>query len=270
MLPTPYVVQQMGYRPGFVALTFDDGPDADWTPRILDILKQKSVPGTFFVVGANALSQPSLLNRIVAEGHELGNHSYTHPNMALISDRAVQLELNATERLVEAYTGHGMRLFRAPFFGDAEPTTADELGPALAAQQRGYLNVGLHVDTEDWQRPGVETIIDNARARSARRQCRPVAATSSCSTTAAATVPRPWPRCPSSSILLKARGYRFVRRLGSRRSHARAGDAEDRGKRPARRPCRCRHLPRAGGVGGIPLLHLLRRDHRLASCARSR
>ncbi|MDB5691004.1 MAG: polysaccharide deacetylase, partial [Alphaproteobacteria bacterium] len=162
VLPTPYVVRRTGFRPGLVALTFDDGPDADWTPKILDILKQKNVPATFFVVGENALSHPRLLNRIVAEGHELGNHSYTHPNMALLSERGVSLELNATERLVEAYTGRGMRLFRAPFFGDAEPTTADELGPALAAQQRGYLNVGLHVDTEDWQRPGVKAIVDNA------------------------------------------------------------------------------------------------------------
>jgi cellulose synthase/poly-beta-1,6-N-acetylglucosamine synthase-like glycosyltransferase/peptidoglycan/xylan/chitin deacetylase (PgdA/CDA1 family)/spore germination protein YaaH len=162
VLPTPYVVRRTGNRPGLVALTFDDGPDADWTPKILDILKQKGVPATFFVVGENALSHPSLLNRIVAEGHELGNHSYTHPNMALMSPRGVDLELNATERLVEAYTGRGMRLFRAPFFGDAEPTTADELGPVLAGQQRGYLNVGLHVDTEDWQRPGVPAIVNNA------------------------------------------------------------------------------------------------------------
>jgi cellulose synthase/poly-beta-1,6-N-acetylglucosamine synthase-like glycosyltransferase/peptidoglycan/xylan/chitin deacetylase (PgdA/CDA1 family)/spore germination protein YaaH len=162
VLPTPYVVRRTGFRPGLVALTFDDGPDPEWTPKILDILKQKGVPATFFVVGENALSHPGLLNRIVADGHELGNHSYTHPNMSQLSPRAVQLELNATERLVEAYTGRGMRLFRAPFFGDAEPTTADELGPALAAQQRGYLNVGLHVDTEDWQRPGVQAIVDNA------------------------------------------------------------------------------------------------------------
>jgi cellulose synthase/poly-beta-1,6-N-acetylglucosamine synthase-like glycosyltransferase/peptidoglycan/xylan/chitin deacetylase (PgdA/CDA1 family)/spore germination protein YaaH len=161
-LPTPYVVRRTGFRPGLVALTFDDGPDSDWTPKILDVLKRKGVPATFFVVGENALSHPQLLNRIVAEGHELGNHSYTHPNIATLSPRGVSLELNATERLVEAYTGRGMRLFRAPYFGDAEPTTADELGPALAAQQRGYLNVGLHVDTEDWQRPGAQAIVDNA------------------------------------------------------------------------------------------------------------
>jgi cellulose synthase/poly-beta-1,6-N-acetylglucosamine synthase-like glycosyltransferase/peptidoglycan/xylan/chitin deacetylase (PgdA/CDA1 family)/spore germination protein YaaH len=161
ILPTPFLVRQTGFHPGLVALTFDDGPDPDWTPQILDILKREKVPATFFVIGENALRHPALLNRIVDEGNELGNHSYTHPNLAQISDNSVRLELNATERLVEAYTGRGMRLFRAPYFGDAEPTTPDELGPALAAQESGYLNVGLHVDTEDWQRPGVDAIVDN-------------------------------------------------------------------------------------------------------------
>jgi len=161
-LPSPYVVRRTGFRPGLVSLTFDDGPDPDWTPRILDVLREKHVPATFFVVGENALAHPRLLNRIVDEGHELGNHSYTHPNFATLSDGEARLEMNATERLVEAYTGRGMRLFRAPYFGDAEPTTGDELQPALVAQQSGYLNVGLHVDTEDWQQPGVDAIVANA------------------------------------------------------------------------------------------------------------
>lgn len=161
-LPSPYLVRRTGYHPGNVALTFDDGPDPAWTPAILDILHAEHVPATFFVVGENALGHPGLLGRIVDEGHELGNHSYTHPNFATLSDEEARLELNATERLVEAYTGRGMRLFRAPYFGDAEPTTTDELGPALVAQQNGYLNVGLHVDTEDWQQPGVDAIVANA------------------------------------------------------------------------------------------------------------
>ena len=163
-LPTPFVVRRGGNRPGMVALTFDDGPDPTWTPRILDILEAKKAPATFFVVGENAITQPALLNRIVAGGSELGNHSYTHPNMAEVSDTGIRLELNATQRLVEAYTGHSMRLFRAPYFGDAEPTTTDELNPALIAQQRGYLNVGLHVDPGDWQRPGVQAIVDRTLA----------------------------------------------------------------------------------------------------------
>jgi cellulose synthase/poly-beta-1,6-N-acetylglucosamine synthase-like glycosyltransferase/peptidoglycan/xylan/chitin deacetylase (PgdA/CDA1 family) len=158
-LPTPFVVRRGGDRPGMIALTFDDGPDPTWTPKILDVLEAKHAPATFFVIGENALSNPGLLNRIVAGGSELGNHSYTHPNMAQVSATGIRLELNTTQRLVEAYTGRSLRLFRAPYFGDAEPTTTDELQPALIAQERGYLNVGLHVDPDDWQRPGVQKII---------------------------------------------------------------------------------------------------------------
>ncbi len=158
--PTPFLVRRTGYHPGLVALTFDDGPDSYWTPRILDVLKAKNVPATFFVIGENAMAHPLLLNRIIAEGSEIGNHSFTHPNMALVSDLGSKIELNATKRLVEAYTGRSMRLFRAPYFGDAEPTTANELGPALIAQNDGYTNIGLHVDPGDWKRPGVAAIVD--------------------------------------------------------------------------------------------------------------
>ena len=164
-LPTPFVVRRGGNRAGMVALTFDDGPDPSWTPKILDVLEGKHAPATFFVIGENALSNPGLLNRIVAGGSELGNHSYTHPNMAQVSDTGIRLELNTTQRLVEAYTGRSLRLFRAPYFGDAEPTTSDELQPAWIAQQRGYLNVGLHVDPDDWQRPGVQKIVDATLAK---------------------------------------------------------------------------------------------------------
>ncbi|WP_445191666.1 glycosyltransferase [Sphingomonas sp. Tas61C01] len=159
-LPTPYVVQRTGgANPKMLALTFDDGPDGTWTPRILAELKAAQVPGTFFVIGENALAHPRLLNEIIAGGNELGNHSYTHPNMARLGPRSTSLELNATQRLVQAYTGRSMTLFRAPYFGDAEPTTIDELEPALHAQQLGYTVVGLHVDPNDWQRPGTDAIV---------------------------------------------------------------------------------------------------------------
>ncbi|PZO89516.1 MAG: polysaccharide deacetylase [Sphingomonas sanxanigenens] len=161
-LPTPYVVRRTGYIPGKIALTFDDGPDGEWTPKILDILKQKGVPGTFFLIGENAMAHPALINRIIDQGSEIGSHSYTHPNLALESARGTRIELNATQRLIQAYTGRSVRLFRAPYFGDAEPTTADELVPAWLAQQAGYVNVGLHVDSEDWQRPGTDAIVNNA------------------------------------------------------------------------------------------------------------
>lgn len=160
-LPTPYVVRRTGFRPGWIALTFDDGPDPKWTPKVLSILKAEHVPATFFVVGEKALGHPFLLKSMLAQGHELGNHTYTHPNMATIPAEWARVELNSTQRVVEAYTGRALRWVRAPYFGDAEPTTENELGPALLAQRMGYTSVGLHVDSEDWQRPGTQAIIDN-------------------------------------------------------------------------------------------------------------
>lgn len=164
-LPTPYVVQRTGYRPKTIALSFDDGPDPTWTPRILNILRAKHVPGTFFLIGENAVEHPVLVRRIVDWGNEIGSHTFTHPNLAGVSARGTRLELNATQRVLEAYTGRSVRLFRAPYFGDAEPTTADELIPALVAQRAGYTNVGLHVDPNDWQRPGVDAIVRSTVAQ---------------------------------------------------------------------------------------------------------
>ena len=164
-VPRPYTITRTGYHPKEIALTFDDGPDSRWTPKILDILKQKNVPATFFVVGENALTERGLLQRMMHEGHEVGSHTYTHPNLAIVDNTRVLFELNATQRLFQAFTGRTLKLFRAPFFGDAEPTTADEIIPVWSAQNRGYVSVGLHVDSEDWQRPGVPAIINNVMSR---------------------------------------------------------------------------------------------------------
>ncbi|MCP3733896.1 glycosyltransferase [Sphingomonas sp. RP10(2022)] len=164
-LPSPYEVDRTGYRRKQIALTFDDGPDPTWTPQVLDVLKQRHVPATFFIIGENALTQRPLLQRMILEGHEVGSHTYTHPNLATASPGQVMFELNANQRLFQAFTGRSLRLFRAPYFGDAEPTTADEILPALQAQQRGYISVGLHVDPGDWKRPGVQQIIDATIAR---------------------------------------------------------------------------------------------------------
>ncbi|THD37776.1 MAG: glycosyltransferase [Sphingomonas sp.] len=160
-LPSQFLIRRDGARPKEVALTFDDGPDPDWTPQILDVLKKYQVAATFFIVGENALTERHLLERIVAEGHEVGSHTYTHPNLAGASETDTDIQLNATQRLFQAFTGRSLKFFRAPYFGDAEPTTADELGPVLRAQEHGYISVGLHVDAEDWQRPGVQAIVDN-------------------------------------------------------------------------------------------------------------
>ena len=158
-LPTNYVIRRVGLQPKKIALTFDDGPDPEWTPQILDILKAKHVPATFFVIGSNMEAHPSLVQRILAEGHEVGNHTYTHPNLADTPLTAVKLELNATQRLFEALTGRSMRLLRPPYMGDAEPSDADEIVPIVEAQKLGYITVGTHVDTLDWQMLPVDQML---------------------------------------------------------------------------------------------------------------
>lgn len=209
-LPLPFVIERTGYRPGLVALTFDDGPDRIWTPQILDVLKRKHVPATFFIIGENGLTNRGLLEQLVAEGHEVGNHTYTHPNLGGATEGETALELNATQRLFQAFTGHSMRLFRAPYFGDAEPTTADEIQPAFYAQGQGYVSVGLHVDPGDWKRPGVQQIVDltveQVLAADAERSGNVVllhdAGGDRAQTVAA---------LPQIIDQLRAKGYRFVR-----------------------------------------------------------
>ena len=164
-LPTSYVVQRYGWRPGWVALTFDDGPDPRWTPKILDILKAKHAPATFFVIGQNMSREPGLVAREVREGHDVGGHTWTHPNIAEIPAAQTVVELNATQRLFETITGRSMRLFRPPYFGDAEPSTPREVAPLLAAQKEGYLSVGLRIDPDDWKKPDPQHIVDTTIAR---------------------------------------------------------------------------------------------------------
>jgi cellulose synthase/poly-beta-1,6-N-acetylglucosamine synthase-like glycosyltransferase/peptidoglycan/xylan/chitin deacetylase (PgdA/CDA1 family)/spore germination protein YaaH len=158
-IPTPFVIERTGSKTGELALTFDDGPDPVWTPKILDILKDKGVHASFFVVGNSAQAYPDLVRRMLAEGHDVGNHTFTHPNLGEFPDALVRLEINATQRLFEALTRRSMRLFRAPYLGDAEPSTSDEIVPIEIAQSMGYVSVGLHLDPDDWQRPPADTII---------------------------------------------------------------------------------------------------------------
>ncbi len=164
-IPTPYVIRQLGGTSSKkLALTFDDGPDPEWTPQILDILKAKHVKATFFVIGENAEAYPQLVQRMVAEGHDVGNHTFTHPNLADTPGAAVVLELNATQRLFQALTGRSLRLFRPPYLGDAEPSDESDLRPVELAQDLGYITVGMHVDPVDWELPGAKAILQRTLA----------------------------------------------------------------------------------------------------------
>ena len=152
-IPSSYVIERTGDRPGLIALTFDDGPDPRWTPAILDILRQENVPATFFIVGKNGEAHPDLIRRIVNEGHEIGNHTFTHPNLGEVPVSITKLELTATQRLIESLTGRSTVLFRPPYFGDAEADKPQEVEPAFVAKQMGYIMVGVRIDPDDWELP---------------------------------------------------------------------------------------------------------------------
>ena len=138
-----------------IALTFDDGPDPQWTPQILDILHRYHVPATFFVVGQNAEAHPGLISREWNDGMEIGNHSYTHPEMDRVSPLQTRLELDATQRVIEAITGHMTTLWRAPNRADSEPSTEADFDPVYQGDQLGYLFIGEKIDPTDWK-PGIK------------------------------------------------------------------------------------------------------------------
>jgi len=142
-----------------VAITFDDGPDPRWTPQILDILKAASVKAAFFLVGVNAERYPGLVRRIVNEGHEIGNHTYYHPNLALCWPEHIRLELNATQLLLETITGRATTLFRPPYAADTSPSQLSELTPLKIAEDLNYLVVMESIDPEDWEKPGADIIL---------------------------------------------------------------------------------------------------------------
>lgn len=146
-----------------VSITFDDGPDSEWTPQLLDILKAQGVRATFFLIGANMEKHPDLVERIVSEGHMIGVHTYSHPNIALVSEDRAHLEFNATQRLMEMITGHSTILFRPPYNADTNPHDAEELVPIKLAQKMGYITVTEDIDPEDWEKPGVATMLERIK-----------------------------------------------------------------------------------------------------------
>ena len=150
-LPEPYRVGRYWSCNNQLAITFDDGPDPEWTPKILDVLKAKQAPATFFLIGIQADKFSDLTERIYREGHEIGNHTFTHPDISNVSHRFMQLELNLTERLFASRLGIRTILFRPPYSIDQEPDTEDQVRPLEITQDMGYTTVGNKIDPNDWR-----------------------------------------------------------------------------------------------------------------------
>jgi peptidoglycan-N-acetylglucosamine deacetylase len=157
-LPVSFLIRRFGEDTSEVhrkiILTFDDGPDPRWTPKIIDILQKENVPAAFFVVGINAEKNIPLLRREYNLGYEIGNHTFTHGNIALMGPRRAELEMKLTRLLIECVTGRSTILFRPPYNADSEPHTFEELMPIARSKKDNYYTVGEAIDPEDWE-PGV-------------------------------------------------------------------------------------------------------------------
>ncbi len=168
-LPEPYQLSQYGHQDKKVAITFDDGPDPANTPRILDVLKREQAPATFFLIGLEVQKFPWIAQRIYEEGHAIGNHTFTHPDISEVSQRYIDVELNVTERLFASKLGVKPLYFRPPYSIDQEPDIADQVRPIDHVQNLGFITIGSKIDPDDWQRGRTVQDIVNAVMDQAQR-----------------------------------------------------------------------------------------------------
>ncbi|MEV4059544.1 bifunctional polysaccharide deacetylase/glycosyltransferase family 2 protein [Nonomuraea dietziae] len=145
-----------------LALTFDDGPDPAWTPQVLDALKKHGAKATFFTVGSKIAQHPELTRRIVAEGHEIGNHTYAHADLSEVPGWRLGLELSLTQQALAGATGLHTTLARPPYSSTPAAVTGPQWESLKAVADRGYLLVLTDLDTKDWARPGSAQIVKAA------------------------------------------------------------------------------------------------------------
>lgn len=145
-----------------VALTFDDGPDPKWTPRIAAVLERFDAPATFFVVGQRVTENADIIRRLDAQGLELGNHTFGHADVSAVPSWRRDLELSLTDTAVAGAAGVRLRLFRPPYSADPTQVTEAQVQGLDAVAQRGYTIALSDFDSEDWRSPGVEAIVRNA------------------------------------------------------------------------------------------------------------
>ncbi|SED52767.1 Glycosyltransferase, catalytic subunit of cellulose synthase and poly-beta-1,6-N-acetylglucosamine synthase [Streptomyces sp. 2131.1] len=145
-----------------IVLTFDDGPDPVWTPKVLDELKKYDAHGVFFVTGTMASRYPDLVERMVREGHEVGLHTFNHPDLSYQSTSRIDWELSQNQLVLAGAAGIRTSLFRPPYSSFADAMDNKSWPVTQYIGSRGYLTVVNNTDSEDWKRPGVRAIIERA------------------------------------------------------------------------------------------------------------
>lgn len=152
-------------KPRTIALTFDDGPDPVWTPRVLDVLRRNGVHATFFLVGTQVAAHPELVRRMVDEGHQIGVHTFTHPNLGNLAPWQRSLEIRETQLAVAGAAGVTTSLLRPPYSSTNAALSDTDWSVLRQAAGDGYVTVLTTQDAEDWRRPGVDRVIAAATPR---------------------------------------------------------------------------------------------------------
>jgi cellulose synthase/poly-beta-1,6-N-acetylglucosamine synthase-like glycosyltransferase/peptidoglycan/xylan/chitin deacetylase (PgdA/CDA1 family) len=145
-----------------LVLTFDDGPDPVWTPKVLDVLKKHDAHAVFFVTGTMASRYPDLVERMVDEGHEIGLHTFNHPDLSYQSKRRIDWELSQNQLAISGAAGIRTSLFRPPYSSFSAAMDNESWPVTEYIGSRGYITVVNNTDSEDWRKPGVDEIIRRA------------------------------------------------------------------------------------------------------------
>jgi cellulose synthase/poly-beta-1,6-N-acetylglucosamine synthase-like glycosyltransferase/peptidoglycan/xylan/chitin deacetylase (PgdA/CDA1 family) len=152
-------LRSLGYPSKTLALTFDDGPDPEWTPQILDVLERNNVPGTFFVLGSLGAQHPELLRDIVASGSEIGLHTFTHPDLTTVSPARMARELSQTQLAIAGATGQVSYLVRPPYSSEVTALDNSQFDIVRELGDQGFVTAFTDVDSRDWERKGVDAIV---------------------------------------------------------------------------------------------------------------
>ncbi|MBD3918530.1 polysaccharide deacetylase family protein [Paenibacillus sp. PR3] len=148
------LVDHAATKRNVIAFTFDDGPDPIYTPQILSLFREVGGRATFYMIGSQVEANPDIARMVLSEGHELGNHTYTHPNLTELDSSAIISELTRTDQIIKHETGAVVRTFRPPYLAH------DEKVDETIAEHFGYPSIGaMNLNSNDWSDPGVEHIV---------------------------------------------------------------------------------------------------------------